>query len=70
MKTKQAIIDYMNNNNQWVTGRIIFKVIDQSNRRFSPEKYCYRIHFTCGFTRERVGFNVYPDTVGYQGIVK
>lgn len=66
--TKKQIVEYLNSNNQKVTGKVIFKVIDQSCNKFSPEKYCYKIYFTCGYSNTRKKFAVYPNTVGYQSL--
>jgi hypothetical protein len=67
-QTKQQIIDFLNNNNQFVTGKVIMKVVDHTGNRFAPEQYCYKIFFTCGYTKQRKKFAVYPNTVGYQAL--
>lgn len=50
--------------------RTIVQFIDLSDNRMSPEKFAYKINYTCSIFKERKSVTFYPYTVGIQGASK
>lgn len=65
MLTKEQVLVELRKHTLIGSGKVIFKVLDYSANKLSPNKIAYRVHYTnYSGIRERVTY--YPGTVGFQ----
>ena len=62
---KSQILDFLSNRGiTTIKSRMI--VVDHKDNNIAPERYCYKIYFTCALTNSKRRLAIWPNTVGYQ----
>lgn len=65
MLTKEQVIEELTKFDIMGEGRVVFKVIDYSENRFSPEPVAYRVFYT-DYAGNRRKATYWPNSVGFQ----